>query len=136
MLYELMKNNFEYKPYRGITFTESDSSILTPQEKKIQDDVKDLDEALKEHSIKLAAAYARIRIAKKAIGSTNLEKLENILTAEVRQKEIKALEMPKTVRINSIKTNFLKVSQELKNAGFEINHFNDTSGYFNIKRNL
>ncbi|OUM64933.1 hypothetical protein PIROE2DRAFT_60345 [Piromyces sp. E2] len=65
--------------------------------------IKKMEAALKAHEIKLAAAFARIRIERKANGDNLTEQLENILPQEVRNKENSASEMPKYFRINTLK---------------------------------
>ena len=49
--------------------------------------IKKMEAALKNHEVKLAAAFARIRIERKANGDNLTEQLENILPQEVRNKE-------------------------------------------------
>jgi len=49
--------------------------------------IQKMEAALKAHEVKLAAAFARIRIERKANGDNLTEQLENILPQEVRNKE-------------------------------------------------
>jgi len=73
---------------------------LSEENKKL---IKKMEAALKSHEVKLAAAFARIRIEKKANGDNLTEQMENILPVEVRNKENSASEMPKYFRINTLK---------------------------------
>jgi len=49
--------------------------------------IRKMELALRSHEVKLAAAFARIRIERKANGNDLTEQLENILPVEVRNKE-------------------------------------------------
>jgi hypothetical protein len=49
--------------------------------------VRDLFEALRNYKVKLAAAFARIRIERKAEGNNAEEQMENILPPETRRRE-------------------------------------------------
>ncbi|KAI9199691.1 uncharacterized protein BJ171DRAFT_570263 [Polychytrium aggregatum] len=116
-LYQLMKHNFDYQRFPGIRFDVTDP---TPGDLERVAMVQELDECLKSHRTKLAAAFARIRIEKQAIGSSSVEQLMNILPEEVRAREQIAGEMPKMARINTVKTSKLKITDELKRLGFPV----------------
>ncbi len=84
-----MRHHFNYKSFPGVDYTTL--SDANEEEKKYQtaciDVVKDLEDTLKEFQVKIAAAYARLRIEKGAIGDNALEQMNNILPEEVRAKE-------------------------------------------------
>lgn len=89
--------------------------------------IKILNEALKDFNIKIAAAYSRLRIEKKAHGSTTREQMENILPLKVRQKEeiagfnifkVTVAGMPKTVRVNNAVANRTSVFKTLGELGY------------------
>ena len=82
MLYHLLKEDFNFNAYLTLEPTSN-----TREEQNLISEVKEINDALLEHKIKLAAAYARIRISRQATGSTSLEQLENCLPPEVRFKE-------------------------------------------------
>jgi len=82
--------------------------------------IQKMEAALKAHEIKLAAAFARIRIERKANGDNLTEQLENILPKEVRNKENSASEMPKYFRINTLKYTKDQVFNELSKMGYRI----------------
>lgn len=84
-LYDLMKHHFDYHQYPGINYDLSDEAPVT--DKEACSLVRDLDEALRAFQVKLAAAYARIRIERKASGNTPKEQMENVLPDGVREKE-------------------------------------------------
>jgi hypothetical protein len=92
VMYELMKVNFEFRSFvikykeEGETEEEAPTKFELMQRQEIQD----LQHAMQEHEVKLAAAWARIRIARRAIGNTNAERMENILPDDVRQMESRA----------------------------------------------
>ena len=73
-----MKHEFNYSAETGIKYIskENESSWVC----QVADRIKG-------HSTKLAAAYARMRIEKQADGQSPLQVLNNILPAELRQKE-------------------------------------------------
>ncbi|KAI8906764.1 S-adenosyl-L-methionine-dependent methyltransferase [Gorgonomyces haynaldii] len=114
MLYDIMKDHFDYRKYPGIDLTLPDNS-----EREIfnQELVKDLNESLEHFKIKLGAAYARLRIETQAFGETPREQLENILPQNVREREDIAADMPKTVRMNMINTNRHLVFKRLNDLG-------------------
>lgn len=66
--------------------TDSDLNVkgLSEENSKL---IKKMEAALRAHEVKLAAAFARIRIERKANGDNLTEQLENILPQEVRNKE-------------------------------------------------
>lgn len=85
MIYELMKYHFETHRYPGISFDVNQK--VTPHEKVMIRKVEELQVALIDFKIKMSASLARIRIEKKASGSTFKEMVENILPDDVRMKE-------------------------------------------------
>jgi len=82
--------------------------------------IQKMEAALKAHEVKLAAAFARIRIERKANGDNLTEQLENILPQEVRNKENSASEMPKYFRINTLKQTKDQVFNALIKMGYTI----------------
>lgn len=82
--------------------------------------IQKMEAALKAHEVKLAAAFARIRIERKANGDNLTEQLENILPQEVRNKENSASEMPKYFRINTLKQTKEQVFEALTKMGYTI----------------
>ncbi|ORX43429.1 hypothetical protein BCR36DRAFT_361155 [Piromyces finnis] len=99
--------------------TDSDLNIkgLSEENSKL---IRKIELALKAHGVKLAAAFARIRIERKANGDNLTEQLENILPEEVRNKENSASEMPKYFRINTLKQTKELVLEELSKMGYRI----------------
>jgi hypothetical protein len=92
VIFELMKVNFEFRNF-VIKYEEvgdNEGEATTKFELMQRQEIKDLQIAMQEHEVKLAAAWARIRIARRAIGETNAERMENILPEDVRQKETRA----------------------------------------------
>jgi hypothetical protein len=87
LLYDLMKHHFNYLRYPGIDFTISSSTTDMERENYNVELVNDMHESFKAFNIKIAAAYARLRIEMKAFGATSREQMENILPSEVREKE-------------------------------------------------
>lgn len=128
VVYELMKVNFDFRNF-SIVFDELKEGA-TKLEIMQQREVRDLERALHEHQVKLAAAWARVRIARKSIGDSDQERMENILPLDVREKEMRAgsltyhsflVEMPKTLRINFLLTTLEQVEREFENMGFKFN---------------
>ncbi|KAG5461644.1 MAG: S-adenosyl-L-methionine-dependent methyltransferase, partial [Olpidium bornovanus] len=113
MLYELMRWNFDYSKRMGIRY------VFKSSENPVQV-VVDLAEALRRHQTKLAAAFARIRIEKHASGRNPKEQMENILPEDVRRKESAAVEMPKTMRVNTLKCSQEEVMAFLVDAGYPV----------------
>jgi hypothetical protein len=95
-----MKYHFDFTVYPGVDFKKDSKASDTKYEDNRIEIVQDLVDGLQEFSVKLAAAFARIRIEKKATGETLQEQMINILPAHVREKELLATEIPKTFRIN------------------------------------
>ncbi|KAJ3151516.1 putative 28S rRNA (cytosine-C(5))-methyltransferase [Geranomyces variabilis] len=114
MIYDLMKHHFNYHEYSGL------DSTLPPDASEADEDavamIMELDAALREFQIKMAAAYARIRIERKASGNTSKEQMENVLPETVRQKEYIAVDMPKCLRINRFKTTKEEIMEELEQS--------------------
>ncbi|KAJ3128101.1 hypothetical protein HK098_005155 [Nowakowskiella sp. JEL0407] len=81
--------------------------------------VRDLSDSLFSHKTKLAAAFARIRIERRASGDCGSERLENILPEDVRAKENVAVEMPKYLRVNTLLTTPKQISSELLSSGYQ-----------------
>ncbi|KAJ3251106.1 hypothetical protein HDU77_006135 [Chytriomyces hyalinus] len=117
MVFELMKFHFDLQAFPGVDYT---SAALDESEEQRAEIVHDLEDALRQFQVKLAAAFARVRIERRASGTTTQEMLENILPEEVRAKEHLAVEMSKTVRINFLKTNKNQVAEDLRAAGFKV----------------
>ncbi len=86
MIYEMMKDHFEPQLFPGITYTNLPSD-LSAREDELIATIKDLSASLKGFRVKMAAAMARIRIEKRAVGDTFEEMMRNILPAVIRQKE-------------------------------------------------
>ncbi|KAI8807660.1 hypothetical protein BJ742DRAFT_854100 [Cladochytrium replicatum] len=130
MIYDLMKYHFDYSRYPGIKYhpiptdlPEVDPASGVPSVviiESMNDMVRDLSIALHNHRVKLAAAFARIRIERKAAGRTIEEQVQNILPEEVRLKESIAVEMPKSYRVNMLRTTPNAVINELISSGFPV----------------
>ncbi|KAJ3148353.1 putative 28S rRNA (cytosine-C(5))-methyltransferase [Geranomyces michiganensis] len=114
MIYDLMKHHFNYHEYSGL------DSKLPPDASEADEDavamIMELDAALREFQVKMAAAYARIRIERKASGNTSKEQMENVLPETVRQKEYIAVDMPKCLRVNRFKVTKDEVLEELEQS--------------------
>ncbi|KAJ3322157.1 putative methyltransferase nsun7 [Blyttiomyces sp. JEL0837] len=119
VLYNLMKCHFEFQKFPNIDYSGAEAPA-SKEEKYRAEIVHDLDESLRKFEVKLAAAYARIRIERRAVGDTFQEQMENILPEDVRAKETIAVEMPKTVRINTLKTTKEQAMDELRKAGYRV----------------
>lgn len=119
IMFDLMKHHFNYKSFPGIIY-DVDPSIDLKYQKACVDLVKDLEETLCEFQIKLGAAYARMRIEKGASGETPLEQMHHVLPAAVRDKEEMAIDMIKTLRINSLKISNEQVAKMLTGLGFKV----------------
>ncbi|ORY48086.1 S-adenosyl-L-methionine-dependent methyltransferase [Rhizoclosmatium globosum] len=117
MMFDLMKCHFDFHRYPGIDYSSSKKSAL---EADRAETVQDLETALRHFAVKLAAAFARVRIERRASGSTTQEMLQNILPVEVREKEQLAVEMSKTLRINFLKTSKSQITEELRAAGYKV----------------
>jgi hypothetical protein len=85
MIYELMKHHFELQHYPGIDYKMPDEISL--RERDLIQTMEQLENTLKDFRIKLAAALARIRIEKRAVGETFEEMMRNILPEAQRVKE-------------------------------------------------
>ena len=122
LVYDLMKHHFNYKYYPGIQYTMPQTTNLddTAYQQDGIDLVKELDASLHTFQVKLAAAYARLRIERRAAGQTTREQMENILPSDVREKEMMAVEMPKTLRVNTVKTTREKVAKDLQEKGYRV----------------
>eukprot|EP00842_Homolaphlyctis_polyrhiza_P001041 jgi/Hompol1/1938/HPOL_001410-RA len=122
MMYDLMKCHFNYHHYPGISYEQPPG--IEDNDKQYQKDcvelVKELDESLRAFNVKLGAAYARLRIEKRAAGDTTREQMENILPPDVREKEMMAVEMPKTLKVNPIKLSKSEVAQQLEVLGYKV----------------
>ncbi|KAJ3101518.1 putative methyltransferase nsun7 [Physocladia obscura] len=120
MVYGTMK----YLPYIDTILVKTQFLVYNNQATRNESEfhhaeiVKDLENALRQFEVKLAAAFARVRIERRASGNTSQEMLENILPAEVREKEHIAGELLAYFQI------FLKwpkhVAEELKEAGYKV----------------
>ncbi|KAI9352890.1 S-adenosyl-L-methionine-dependent methyltransferase [Obelidium mucronatum] len=117
MTFDLMKCHFDFQRFPGIDYSNAKSSAAEALQAET---VQDLEEALRNFGVKLAAAFARVRIERRASGTTSQEMLENILPAEVREKEHLAVEMSKTVRINFLKTSKTQIAEDLRAAGYKV----------------
>jgi hypothetical protein len=122
ILFDLMKHHFDYKSFPGISY---ELPIATKEEDKTYELhcvnlVEDLEKTIREFRVKFSAAYARLRIERKASGDNFREQMENVLPKDVREKEEISIDMPKTVRINTNKTSNTEVAHKLKRMGFHI----------------
>ncbi|KAH6571810.1 hypothetical protein BASA60_006987 [Batrachochytrium salamandrivorans] len=70
LLYDLMKYHYEYTRYPGIQYDLPDDTTAEDQEyqQNCVYTVRQMDEALRAFQVKLGAAYARLRIEKRASG--------------------------------------------------------------------
>jgi hypothetical protein len=93
VMYELMKVNFEFRSF-VIKYEKDDGEKEDEEPTKFElmqrGEIQDLQGAMQEHEVKLAAAWARIRVARRAVGDTNAERMENVLPEDVRLKESRA----------------------------------------------
>ncbi|KAJ3108876.1 putative 28S rRNA (cytosine-C(5))-methyltransferase [Phlyctochytrium planicorne] len=121
VFYDLMRYHFDIHKFPGVDYH---TAVAPAPKSEIEraELVQDLEESIRRHGVKLAAAFARIRIERRATGDTIQEQMENILPEEVRAKELFAdsVEMPKTVRINYLKTDKEGVAEELRDFGFRV----------------
>ena len=121
MLYDLMTHHFNYKTFHGIDYSMA-PSVAEGDDKKYQqyciDLVKDLEDTMCNFQVRLAAAYARLRIEKQAGGDSAFEQMHNMLPESVRSKEEMAIEMLKTLRINTLKYSKKEVIQKLQSLGY------------------
>nr|KAJ3419985.1 hypothetical protein HK105_006256 [Polyrhizophydium stewartii] len=122
LLYDLMKYHFNYHHYPGVCYetpknTKSDDLQYQSDTAEL---VKDLDTSLRSFQVKLGAAYARLRIEKRASGDTTREQMENILPLDVREKEIMAVEMPKTLKVNTLRSSTDEVARKLEGLGYRV----------------
>jgi 16S rRNA C967 or C1407 C5-methylase (RsmB/RsmF family) len=117
-----MKHHFDYKSYPGVSyeFPKDCKEEDIEYQRQCIDLVQDLDETLREFQVKLAAAYARLRIERQASGENFREQMENILPEDVKQKEEIAIDMPKTLRINSLKSNRKEIEDKLRKMGYSV----------------
>ncbi|KAJ3171281.1 putative 28S rRNA (cytosine-C(5))-methyltransferase [Irineochytrium annulatum] len=136
ILYDLMRYHFDLQKFPGINYGVHSIDLPTPnpktqplqsQEHIHAELVRDLEDAIRRHNVKLAAAFARIRIERRATGDTTQEQMENILPEDVRAKEQVAVDMPKTVRINFLKTTKDAAAEELREAGYRVKTIPPTS---------
>ncbi|KAI8610454.1 S-adenosyl-L-methionine-dependent methyltransferase [Chytriomyces sp. MP71] len=125
MMFDLMKCHFDLQIFPGVDYAAAHSEM----EEQRAEIVKDLEDSLRHFQVKMAAAFARVRIERRASGTTAQEMLENILPEDVREKEHLAVEMPKMVRINFLKTNKNQVAEELRLAGFKVRLTKPTEFY-------
>ena len=99
-----MQHHFDYRVYPGINYKIRNSDKLSERELDYENNrinlLQDLAASLEEFNIKLAAAFARIRIENNATGTSLKEQMLNILSPDVQIKENIAIEMSKTFRIN------------------------------------
>ncbi|KAJ3275849.1 putative 28S rRNA (cytosine-C(5))-methyltransferase [Terramyces sp. JEL0728] len=120
LIFDLMKHHFDFKYYPGINY--GLPANLSPQELNYQtaciELVRDLDETLRSFQVKFSAAYARLRIELGARGDDPIEQMENILPEKVREKEIMAVDIPKTLRINRLKTGKKELTKKIKDLGY------------------
>ena len=87
MLLDLMKHHFDYNYFPGVNYelpTENCSGDDLVYQKSCIDLVKDLDFTFKEFQTKLSAAYARLRIERRASGDNFREQMQNILPENVK----------------------------------------------------
>ena len=80
--------------------------------------VKDLEDTIANFQVKLAAAYARLRIEKQAGGENAIEQMNNMLPESVRSKEEMAIEMIKTLRLNTLKFSKKEIVQKIQSLGY------------------
>ncbi|KND03793.1 uncharacterized protein SPPG_08917 [Spizellomyces punctatus DAOM BR117] len=123
MMYDLMKYHFNHHRYPDINYDLPKDASSSDQEGV--EVVQSLDTALRAFQIKLAAAYARIRIDRRASGDTPQEQMANVLPETVREKEYIAVDMPKCLRINKYKTTRRAILEELTRSRSSINASND-----------
>lgn len=127
LMYHSMKYHFNYKEYPGINFN-IPLTIASAEKREEEfncDLVRDLNDSLAAFNVKIAAAYARLRIEMKAFGKTSAEQMDNILPDIVRQKEelagkgigLTEANMPKTFRISSNISNYLNLFARLHDSG-------------------
>ncbi|KAJ3041729.1 hypothetical protein HDV00_008817 [Rhizophlyctis rosea] len=114
-----MKHHFDFHAWPGIQYPDLDSSS-SPSERERVETVRELEEALRELKTKLAAAYARIRIERRASGESAQEWMERILPEEVRVKEEIAAEMPNHARVNALRSTTEGVAQTLIGMGYPV----------------
>ena len=118
-----MTHHFNYKTFHGIDYSMPLSAVET-DDKKYQkyciDLVEDLEDTLGAFQVKLGAAYARLRIEKQAGGESAFEQLNNMLPESVRSKEEMAIEMVKTLRINTLKYSKKEVILKAQSLGYLI----------------
>lgn len=130
MIFDLMKHHFDFKAYAGIDYT-LPKDVLESEMKYhnlCKEMVKDLDSAIKVFQVKFSASYARLRIERHASGHSAREQMENILPEEVRQKEGMSgmflsklqVDMPKTLRINLLRTTHNEIAEKFKSMGYHI----------------
>lgn len=125
MIYDLMKYHFDLTTYPGINLSKAPhSSDAAYQESRI-DIVQDLLDSLGDFSVKLAAAFARIRIERQASGETLQDQMLNILPLHVREKEQLAIDIPKTFRIH--RCSVAEIEVELNRTGISVYHDNNNS---------
>ena len=121
LIYELMKHHFDCRSYQGINYKIYNLDKLSEKELSYEENrislVKDIYECLEKFNVKLAAAFARIRIENNASGNTLKEQMLNILSPEVQIKEDIAIEMNKTFRINYSKVSLEDVEKTFRNMG-------------------
>ncbi|KAJ1342402.1 hypothetical protein BSLG_003027 [Batrachochytrium salamandrivorans] len=124
LLYDLMKYHYEYTRYPGIQYDLPDDTTAEDQEyqQNCVYTVRQMDEALRAFQVKLGAAYARLRIEKRASGDSSREQMENILPIQVRERELIAVDMSKTLRINTLRTTMKQVTYQLEDSGFQVVH--------------
>lgn len=122
MIFDLMTHHFNYKTFAGIDYTMPtfDSADDEKYQKYCLDLVKDLEQTLFQFQVKLGAAYARLRIEKKAAGADPFEQMQNMLPESVRAKEDMAIDVTRTLRINSLKCTKKELVQQCQALKFNI----------------
>lgn len=105
-----MRFHFNYQEFPGIKYTD-----------KSEYEVEELEQSFLDFKIRLGAEYARIRISCGAVGDDCFEQFQNILPLEIREKQEMAMELIKTVRINTIKVSATEIVDIASGIGIMIN---------------
>ncbi len=84
MLYVLLRFQFDYSGNAGIKY------VAAKPDAPISDDVAVVADALRAFKTKLSAAFARIRVARRASGDSLEEQFKKILPTEARSRETAA----------------------------------------------
>jgi hypothetical protein len=117
-----MKHHFNLKTFPGVNY-QLPLDVPQPDEKYQKyciDLVKDLEYTMNQFQIKLGAAYARLRIEKGAAGDNAFEQMNNVLPESVRTKEYMAVEMLKTLRINTLRCTPREIADRLESVGYRV----------------